>query len=750
MFFFHDWNINLRRLLILISYAATPLSTLAAQCVIDPLAQYTELGGDPNDNRIHVQADTSESNFTTANFSGAVNLRQGDVHVIAPKLDYDRDSATVTGDDGITVGMPQAAIKGEQGQYLISQDTARFQNAQYYLSPRNGSAIDLRKTPGSKGHAEKAEFNRQSNIDTLETITWTTCGREAPVWEIKAKHLILDHNTNRGVAKDMTFRIKGTPVFYFPYFSFPITNDRATGFLTPSIASSEDRGIELVLPFYWNIAPNQDATFTLHPMTKRGIMVEGQWRYLSKHQEILLEGTFLPSDHAYDHQNRWRNRFEHKYTFNDYWNTEILYQNVSDIDYLDDIDSGLNLYDDWYIERHARLNGQGDWGNLMLQVQHYKRVSPEVTENSTPYARLPQLTYDKTWNINGLKIGINSEAVRFQKKHKGSANRFTMGGEVSYRLSNSYGFLEPKLSYNIRHYQFNPDNSAFREGSKTVALPTFSLDSGLIFERNFSYSGEGYTQTLEPRLFYLYTPYKDQSDIPLFDTSDLSKSWNWLFARNRFSGGDRIGDANQLTTAVTTRFYRNRDGQEKARFSIGQIQYFRDRKVSLDNSIDNNSKSVIVSEGAYQIDRHWSLYALNFWDPNKRRNERNIADIRYTLDNDRYLSFGHRYNRDDYDQLSLGGGWRINPEWRLFARQDYSLRYEHNINTLIGVEYNDCCWAWRFVGRHYRNNPEDKRAHNTFYLEFIFKGLGNMGSSSGTLLKSQLNNFQPLPQEKNL
>lgn len=739
----------MQRLFIIFSYAAMPLIGFGAQCVIDPLVRYTQLGGDAADKRVHVEANLSESDFATAVFSGAVKVRQGDVHIIAPKLDYIRNDAMITGNDDMIVGMPQAAIKASQGRYLFQQDKAIFQNAEYYLAPKE-QTVRLAQNPGANGYAQHAEFNRQTKIDSLKHITWTTCERQSPLWQIQANQLILNHQTNRGIAYDMTFRIKNIPIVYLPYFSFPLTSERATGFLTPSANSSEERGVEVNVPFYWNIAPNQDATFTLNPMSKRGLMTQAQWRYLNKNQHILAEAAFLPSDRAYDDKNRWRINVEHQYQLNPAWQTDIRYQDVSDIDYVDDMDSGLNLYNDWYIERHARATGQGNWGNMLVQIQDYQRISPEVDDTTTPYARFPQIRYNKNWRYNGINLGFNTEAVRFYKHHTGSATRLLFNGEMAYRLSSSYGFIEPKLSYTLRYYQLKPKNHAFQNGHKIIGLPTFSVDSGLIFERNYTFSGENYTQTLEPRLFYLYTPYQKQSDIPLFDTSDLSKSWSWLFARNRFSGSDRIGDANQLTTAVTTKFYRQDDGQEKAKFSIGQIQYFKDRKVGLHQGISSDSKSIIVSEGQYYIDRHWSVYGLNFWNPNQNQNQRNVLDIRYKLDNDRYISFGHRYNRDNYDQLSLGGGWRFNTDWRIFARQDYSLRYNHGINTMLGIEYNDCCWAWRLVGRRYRNEAKDRKAHNSIYLEFIFKGLGNMGSSSGTLLKNQLSNFQPLPQEKNL
>lgn len=713
-----------------------------AQYSVDPLNPYTQLGGDPNDSKVHLKADLSEGDFLRSDFEGSVNASQGDTHLFAPKAHYDNEKREITTTDGVIIGTPNMAVEAKQGLFKIDQKVLEFQDANYYLKTENGQ---------SGGHVQSAHIDRINNRDTLKQASWTTCNRLAPEWQLRAKNLTLDHTRERGIAKHATFRIGDVPVMYFPYLSFPINNQRATGFLMPSIGSSEERGVELIIPYYWNIAPNQDATFVFRPMTDRGMMIEGEYRLLTEHQMSTVQGSFLPHDNKADGKKRWRFRFDNDFKINDDWRGIVRYQKVSDIHYQDDFESGLNLYDDWYIERQAAAFGKGDWGNVMFRVQNFERISPNVSELSKPYGRLPQVLHIKNWEIGHLKLSMVNEAVRFQKTHMGSANRFTSDVSASYRLSKSYGYIEPKVSVNAAHYQFSPENHAFREEDYSRFLPTFSLEGKLIFERDFTIGGVGYTQTLEPTLFYLYTPYKDQSSVPLFDTSERTRSWSWLFARNRFIGGDRIGDANQLTTALTTRFYRNDDGQEKARLSLGQIQYFSDRKVQLYNrSPDEDSRSVLVTEGSYQIDHHWQLYGISFWDSNAHQNERSIADLRYFLDNDRYFSIGHSYEQSDYDQITVAAGWRVNPTWRLFGRYDYSLQENRGFNTMLGVEYNDCCWAWRLVGRNYRDAPDDEKSHSGIFLEFVFKGLGNMGSSTSRVLSDQLDHFQPLPQERSL
>ncbi len=567
---------------------------------------------------------------------------------------------------------------------------------------------------------------------------------------IFSKKLTIDHNKDRGVARNLTFHIKGVPAFYLPYFSFPTTSARQSGFLIPSASSTDSRGLELAIPYYWNIAPDKDATITLRPITKRGIMTQAEYRFLTEKQYGVFAGTWLPNDSKSDYGSRWSASIDHRYQFNDRWHSELLYQRVSDEDYIEDFEDGFTLYDDWYLESYVSVIGNTDFGDVLLRVQDYQKVNSAIGNDDAPYSRLPQLSYSQSWNKNGFNFNLNGEAVRFYKEKTGAAMRLDSELGASYRFTETYGYLEPKLSIQATHYNLDKDFSTITTlNSTTRVLPTFSLDGTLIFEREINWGDSSWTQTIEPRLFYLYTPYKDQSDIPLFDTSESSRSWNWLFARNRFTGRDRIGDANQLTTAVTTRFYNNEDGQEKLRLSLGQIQYFDDRQVSLSgNTIATRSSSVLVGEGAYQIDRHWDVYALAFWDADTHHNERDIVNLRYRLDADRYVNLSHSYSRDSYDQFTLSGGWRINPQWRAFARQDYSALYKQPFNTLLGVEYDDCCWAWRLVGKHYRESPDSKESHNAVYLEFVLKGLGNMGSRSGSILSEEIQGFSPLKEER--
>ena len=716
-----------------------PVEAGALQCATDPLAVFTELGGDPNDKEVHVRADNSEGDYLRADFSGSVEMHQGDKHLFAPELTYRHEEGKADLNRGGVISSPQAAIEGIKGHYDSGAQTASFEEAEYYMRGKQQAAV---------GSAKNARFDRKNNRDDFESVTWTTCPRLHPAWHIKAHTLMLDHNRERGIARDMTLRIGKIPVFYLPYFSFPISSARQSGFLIPSMGSSEERGFEVSIPYYWNIAPNQDATFTFRPMTKRGLMADAEYRFLGEKQEGTLYGALLANDRKRPHHPRWSWRGTHQYHFNDQWHTDLLHQQVSDVDYVKDLTTDFRLYDEWYLERHFTLYGNTDYGNLMLRAQGYQRIDPVVSEADKPYSRAPQLTYNHSIKNGNWRYDVSAEAVHFHKDELGGANRVSGDISAAYRLDAAYGYIEPQISANYAHYDYSTRKDKLRGKHHDRFLPTFSLDSKLTFERGFDWQGEDWTQTLEPRLYYLYTPYKDQSEIPDFDTDERSLSWNWLFARNRFVGEDRIGDANQLTTSVSSSFYRNHDGQEKLRLSLGQIQYFKNRRVQLgDKATEKQGRSVLVSEGLYQIDQHWRLYGLTYWDTQKHRNERDVISLDYHLDRDRFINLAHHYNRRDYNQTTLAATWRINPQWRLFYRSDYSHRHHRLFNHVSGVEYNDCCWAWRLAGKHWRDRPGDDQKHSAIYLEFVLKGLGNMGSRSGRMLQKEIHGFTPLSEE---
>lgn len=723
-----------------VSLLLLPAAAFGAQCPVDPLDRYTALGGDAGSERVDVTADHSQASYDDALFTGSVEMQQGDKHIFSPKLTYHREADKVETEGETIFANAALAVTGRDADYDLSQRIIAIEDAEYYLKSGNLAAI---------GAAKQAQLDLDSKVSHFVEPTWSTCPRNDQVWSLKADKLRVDREAGQAVARNVTFRIKDVPVFYSPYFSFPTDGRRASGFLTPSAQMNDGSGVVLNIPYYWNIAPNQDATFALRPMTKRGVMLGAEYRFLGQRQSGVLSAAFLPQDKNAFHANRWSWRGDYQYRFNDAWRADVRYQAVSDLDYIDDFANDLSVYDQWYLERHAAVNGATPYGDVLLRVQDYARVSSKVNEADAPYARLPQLRIDKHWQQDGWRFAFAAESVRFAKPDAVEGWRNSIDAEAAYRLAREYGYLEPKISAHLAHYRLSDTDAAYPQRTVNRALPTLSLDGQLEFERDFAFFNKQWRQTLEPRLFYLYTPYKDQSAAPNFDSSLASPSWSWLFSRNRFVGGDRIGDANQLTTAVTTRFFDPEDGQEKLHLSLGQVQYFADRRVTLPGKpVRDRGRSDLIVDGAYQIDSHWNIRGLGFWDMDERHNRRSIVDVRYNLDPDRFAGISHRYEESDYDQLSLYAVWRFDSRWRAFMRQDYSLRHERSLNSLAGVEYNDCCWAWRLLGKRYRDDPAASQLRNALYLEFVFKGLGRIGNGSGSVLANEISGYRPLAEER--
>ena len=681
------------------------------QCPVDPLV--AALNPERfHDDFVRVQAEAAEGNYQSAQLSGGVVLTQGEKRFTAPAVQYSPalEMGSIASD--AVFADPQTVIRGQGVQFNLREKTAHFRRAEYYLDKQQAS-----------GAADDVHIDENQHRDQMANATWSTCNRINPDWHLQAASLTLDRRQNRAIARHMTFRLRGWPVLYLPYFSYPIGPGRQSGFLTPNLYTSSNRGLELSVPYYWNIAPNLDATTTLRPMTKQGLMTEGELRYLGERQRGQLNGAFLWNNKPHK---RWHGSWQHQYVYGR-WHSDLHLQQVSDVHYLNDFRPGLTETNDWFLERHWRTRYGQHW---QLEVQDYQISDPEVWDK--PHSKLPQLSYQNQWQRGDFTVSAQGEATHFYKRHDISGNRFNGELSADYELRRAQGYLKPRLSINGGYYQLNDGDRLYR------LLPTFSLDSGLIFERNT----KRFTQTLEPRLFYVYTPFLDQSAYPLFDTSNASLSWSNLFRENWFTGGDRVADNNEIRAALTTRLLNNDDGGEKLRLSLGTVQYLsRPRSRWLGSASALQDKRLLASELNYQINDRWELAGLSLYNHSDRQLHYNRVDLRFKLGPEQFISLAHRYHRDRFDQISLQGRWRFNDRWQTFFRQDYSLAEKRSFNSIAGVEYNDCCWSWRLAGKRYRNAPSDSRRHNTLYLEFIFKGLGSAGRSADALLKNEIKEF---------
>lgn len=708
----------------------------ALECPVDGLAMYT-WGNDGGNEYIKVNAERSRLEQHKASLSGDVVIKQQQDVFHGERLNYDRRTGVVSTPDGITFGTPAFAIRARQADYSTADKTGNFSGVDYYL--RSDAAV---------GSAKGLRVDRDKQTEDLTEASYTTCRRQHPEWSFKARKIHLDHRLGTGRAWRTKFYIGDTPVFYLPYFSFPLDDRRKTGFLFPTLRTSTYRGVDLTVPFYLNIAPNQDATIAMRSMTKRGVMLKGQYRYLLTEHQGEIDGAYLQHDRK-SNKKRWAFKVHHTYTPSDQFNIVADYERLSDKNYIKDFTDTLDLSSRNFLKSSITASYKFSSNySVLAQAQNYQLASSAYRDADKPYNILPKITGVGNWQLgDGFSLLANSEVVNFDKDNAVSGVRFDQHVGLLYDYKKTYMFVRPRLDYRFTHYQLRHQ----AEDTPAVinrSIPTFSLDSGLYFERPASWFGHPVKQKLEPRLFYLRTPYKYQTKIPDFDTADIDVSYHSLFLTNRFTGKDRIGDADQLAMAVSTSYVDDDSGKEIATLAIGQIQYFADRRVSLNNSVTKRSRSDVIVTGKMKLGEHVNIAGMVQKDIDGKSTRKSLLSVNYSPDSDKAFKLSHLYDSGHYKQLDFSGFWRLKPKWRMFWRWNYSLAYKKSVDIFAGLEYADCCWGVRFIARQQRGDLSHDEADTSVLLEFALKGLGNIGNDTKALLKNVIPSYQPISYER--
>ncbi len=645
-------------------------------------------------------------------FTGDVTLRRDQRRVIGDKAIYNQLTGTATLIGNVRYETPDARLQGERAQLHLEEESGRIYDAQFrFISTRaNGTAelVDI-ITP---------EFTR------MESATYSTCDPDNQVWALKASSFDLDEATNTGEAWNVRVNVKGVPIFYSPYLNFPLAG-RKSGFLAPSYGSSETGGTDLSIPYYWNIAPHRDATFTPRYIENRGTMLYSEFRYLNPNSYGQINYDYLGNDSLFGDERSFL-RIDQNGRWNG-WTSDLLYQEVSDAEYFEDISNRQGMTSQTHLERHLNLNYRSDWWSFQGRVQEYQTLS-----GNTVYQRQPQLVLDFSppSGPGGLDFDGYGELVRFALDEEPGDNRPTgtrldVKPSVSLPQRGTAWFLTPKLA--LQHTQYQLDEDENEALSRT--LPITSLDSGLFFERDLGIGGRSLLQTLEPRLYYLYVPYEDQSALPLFDTGRYGTSYSQLFRDDRFSGPDRVGDANQLTTAITTRFIDSDSGAELLSASLGQIQYFSDRRVQLNPGDDppETTSSELIGELRSRPTRAWDISASAVYDPHEELTEEVTGRVRYNPGKRKNFTLSYRQREPDLEQTDVSLFWPIARQWSVLGRSNYDLVEKRNLDEIVGLEYQSCCWSIRMITRS-RLDTGTLEQERSFEVLFELKGLTQIGS----------------------
>lgn len=700
--------------------------------------------GDITDRRIFIEADNGElyRQDERSRFFGRVQLHHKEIYLEADQVDYLSERHELEASGNLYLFKPGFRATGEHLRMNTENEQAELNRAEYRFLRQN-----------ARGRADRLRII-DSNNSEYDNITYTTCEPGDDAWLLKAKQLQINEQTGLGKAYHATFRIQNLPVFYTPYLSFPIDDRRMSGFLSPTFGGSDETGSDLSIPYYFNLAANFDLILTPRYLEKRGLMLGSEFRYLTHDHRGRISGEYISDDqgrgedepvdrYAISYRNYWR--------INPRWSNTLHFDGISDKTYLADFNNSLFVRSTRYLERRADLNYRGTSGVFLARVQNFQTIDRTIASASTPYTRLPQLLWTtESRNLTlGLRYELEAEFTHFDHDKRVNGQRLALKPAISLPLRRSYGHLTPKLTLNYTDYRLT-DQTTEQDDAPSLLLPTASLDSGLIFERDTGWFGNAATQTLEPRLFYLYTPFDDQGEKPNFDSSELGFSFANLFRENRFSGRDRIGDANQLTAALTSRVLSADNGRELLRGSIGQTFFFRDRKVQLRGDEDEEQSSSIAAELTTSLGAGWRGQMSLQWDPHAKDHEieRSQARLSYRGTNNRLLNLSYNYNRDTIssglgaEDIDFSFHWPFHRHFSLLGRWNYSLFHEETIEQFAGLEYGGgCCWVLRALYREYLPDVTSETS-SSFMIQIELRGLGAVGNPMQSFFEKSIYGYR--------
>jgi LPS-assembly protein len=651
-------------------------------------------------------------------FAGDVRLMQFDQLLETEELLFDPELRLV--DIPVWLRYTDALIQIEaaRAQYRIADGTGRFDEVHFRLVGHDGS-----------GQASLVAMV-EPGLARLEQFDFTTCDPARPDWQLKATQVDLDLEEGVGTARHARLEFKGIPVLYSPWMTFPLTDERKSGFLYPRIGYSGSDGIDMSVPWYWNVAPNQDATFTGRWIEKRGMMLDTEYRFLTPRQRGQVDLEVLPDDSRAG-LTRYHGQIDYRARLAPGWTARADLGRVSDDDYFIDLGSDLADSSVQFLRSVAMLSGRGrDW-SLQVLADSFQVLDDTVAAGREPYRRLPRASFTMAGALAaGFEWGVDSELVHFDRTTGVTGTRVDLHPRLRYDLRAPGWFVRPELGLRSTHYQL----SGVENGSADRTLPIASVDAGLVFERP---AAAGRTQTLEPRLYYLYVPFREQDDLPDFDTRELTFGFSQLFYHNRFSGADRQGDANQITLALTSRLLEAEDGRSLIDGSIGQILYFSDRRVQLPGQqIDQRSRSATVIEGSWRPARSIALNAGLQFDTETSETEVAQFGLSYRGDDARQAALGYRLRRDQVDQVDMRFRYPLNQRLNVISRVIYSFEDDESLEILGGLEYESCCWALRVTGRDYvRDRDGDRRT--SVFVELELRGLASLGRPPYELFRDQ-------------
>ena len=663
-----------------------------------------------------------------AKLTGGVAISQGDREVTAESATYDASERRFEVAGNVEYRSPDVRLKGGTGSWN-ALGTGNFTGAEFELPLRP-----------ARGSASELEMTDQGEIK-MRDVRFTTCPAGNTDWELRASSIDIDQRTQQGKGRNVRVDLKGIPILYTPVISFPVGNLRKSGFLFPSFGNSDKSGLEIGVPYYYNLAPNYDLTLKPFLLSRRGLGIGVEYRYLTERSHGKLDTDYLPGDDLTGTDRRLTTLF-HRTDFTDRLRVEADLSDASDTGYFEDFGLGPDGTSITFLDRNIHLAWRGERWRLDGEVQDFQTIDTTVAPLDRPYSRLPQLAFTGLWPmVGGFEASFDAETVWFERNTGVTGLRADATPEIAWALRGPGYHFEPSAAWRVTAYDLS-DTAPGADDSPSRSAPVLSLDTGLVFERDAGDRGQ-FVHTLEPRLRYNWIPFRDQDDLPLFDTALPDLNLVQLFRTNRYVGADRLGDANELAAGLTTRLLRAESGQQYLTATVGQRFYFDSPRVVLPGEVpEHRSASNMVGEIELTAWRNWSSRVAMEWDYEESNTLRGEASVQYKPGPDTVVNLGYRYRENLLEQWDAGFAWRISENWQLYARQVYSTREDKSLDRFAGFEYGGCCWSVRLLARNYVSNRTGE-SDNSVLLQVELKGLSSVGTQNDTFLERGIRGYSP-------
>jgi len=737
------------------------------------------------DHLIRIDSDAASIDAAgLAVLTGHVQVHQDQRTVAADSMTYDERTGKLDVKGQVDFEDPLLTIHSSSGTY-DADGGASFNDAQFHIFERSG-----------RGSAQHIAVRPNGVID-LSKVRYTTCPARIPDWALQASYIDLDTDADEGYARNVVMRLHDVPVFYTPILSFPLGEERKSGLLFPSFGHSTTNGWQLEVPYYFNLAPNYDLTLTPGYLSSRGVQLGGEFRYLSESSHGLIEENLLPND-TQAHSDRYYLHITDVSNISDGLRFDTDLAGVSDSNYFSDFAVGADQTSVTFLERRAEVLYYDDVWRIRAQLQNFQTIDIALTEGDRPYSRVPRIEALGELPLSShFTFALDSEATNFIRNEGPTGLRVDLSPELRFSERSAWYFFEPAAGYHLVHYQLQ-NNAVGDPSNPTLDLPYAHVDTGLVFERD---AGGSRTETLEPRLVYSWIPYRNQNDLPIFDTGLPDLTLVELFRTNRYVGGDRIGDTNQVAAGLTTRLFNESTGAQYLAATVGQIRYLELPRVTLPADIletlpgqslpgqtlttvpgqptaivppqslpslpgqtlaqppGQSSTAIptlpgqygttgalrasdIITEISLTAYKNWSLGVDYQWNPYTRRTDKDEVLLQYHPAPEKVLNLGYRFQDGILKQYDGSVAWPIGPHWNTVARWVYSLQNHQTIEQLAGFEYKSCCWRIQLLQRRYVTN-RNGGLNDSIALQFELTGLSSVGKRADAFLPKEISGYSP-------